>query len=94
MEIKFKLMQALTAYDRRQSKTKHWNPNALGIYFQRVNEVCADIAAGAKVRDAILAGFNDRVLDVCLRAVGQPEATRAEAQGGTMVYQPHGGNQA
>lgn len=28
-----KLIHLLTAYDMRQSKTKHYNPNALALYF-------------------------------------------------------------
>ena len=32
------LVMALTEYDRKQSTKKHYNPYALGIYFQALNE--------------------------------------------------------
>lgn len=74
-QIKSALIHALTEYDRKQSTKRFYNPHALGIYFQRVNAVCADIERGATPRAALLAGFNDRLLDVCLRAIGESKST-------------------
>lgn len=88
MSIRDKLISALTQYDEKQSKRKFYNPHALGIYFERVDDVMADIERGATVRQALLAGFNDRLLDVCLKAVGEQPFTKEEMQGQTMIYTP------
>lgn len=81
MTTKDKLLHALTAYDRRQSAKRSYNVHALNLYFERVDSVCADIDNGVELRQAICAGFNDRLLDVCLRAVGLPVSTVEEARG-------------
>ena len=86
-QIKFKLVHALTAYDRKQSAKKHHNIYALGHYFARIDDVIADIEAGATPRKALCAGFNDRVLDVCLVAIGEPKFTRDELST-SWTYQP------
>ena len=39
MNFHDKLIQLLTAYDRRQSKTKHYNPYALPQYFKAAEGV-------------------------------------------------------
>lgn len=82
------LIHAVTAFDRRASTRKGHNPHALGIYFQRVDEVCADIANGADPRAAILAGFSGRVADACLKALGLPVSTLEEARSGRLYYSP------
>ena len=88
MKIKDLLIHALTDYDRKQSKKRGYNPHAPGIYFQRIDEVCADIERGTKPRAALLAGFQDRLLDVCLVAIGEPKFTQAEKDGANYVYAP------
>lgn len=88
MSIRDKLISALTQYDEKQSKRKFYNPHALGIYFERVDYVMADIERGATVRQALLAGFNDRLLDVCLKAVGEQPFTKEEMYSQSMVYTP------
>jgi len=87
-EIRFKLRHALTAYDRRQSKRKYYNRYALGQYFQRMDSVCADIDKGASPRQALIRGFNDRLLDVCLKAIGEPKFTKEETYNETVYYKP------
>lgn len=82
------LVHALTEYDRKQSRKRGYNPHALGIYFQRLDDICADIDAGADVRAAIVAGFSDRLVDSCLRALKLPITTNDEALYGAMVYTP------
>lgn len=86
-EIQARLVHALTAYDSKQSTRKGHNPYALGIYFQRVDEIIADIKAGADVRAAICAGFSDRVLDVVLKALSLPLASKSESSG-AWEYKP------
>lgn len=87
MNIHKTLVHVLTEYDRKQSKKKSYNYNALGLYFQRLEDVEKDIAAGADVRAAIVAGFSGRLADTCLRSLGLPITTKEEAFGG-MTYKP------
>lgn len=77
--IKDKLIHAVTDYDRKQSTKPGHNPYALGIYFERVDAICADIDAGADPRAAIVAGFTGRLVASCLRELGLPPWTKADA---------------
>ena len=88
MTTKDKILHAVTELDRRASTRKGHNPHALGIYFQRVDEICADIDNGADPRAAILAGFSGRVADACLKALNLPLSTTEEARGGRLYYSP------
>ena len=81
------LLHAVTEFDRRASTRKGHNPHALGIYFQRVDDICADIEAGADPRAAIVAGFSDRIAAACLKACGLPAYTAEDARG-PLTYQP------
>ena len=81
------LVHALTVYDR-QNETRaasnpraHYNPYALPQYLIRLDAIEADIAAGAPVRDAIVAAFHGPLLRVALKAVNEPAATRDELTG-------------
>jgi hypothetical protein len=76
MNLEQILSHAVTEYDRKQSTKRGYNPYALGIYFERVEEVLKDIAAGASPREAVIAGFNDRLRDHILRAMCQPNAPK------------------
>lgn len=86
MTIKDKLVFALTTFDRKQSARKGWNPYALGQYFARIDEVCQEIDNGKTPRQALLAGFSDRVLDVCLLSIGEKPATKDEVLNGPICY--------
>ena len=88
MSTKDKLIIAVTEWDRRQSRTRFYNANALGIYFERVDEVCADIERGASVRQAVIAGFCDRLRDFILKQLSEPIATQSEIDGGAICYVP------
>jgi hypothetical protein len=95
-EIESKLISALTQLDAREqirtggTRAKGYNPNALGIYFYRVEQIIADIDAGADVRAAICAGFTGRPLNVCLQALNLPSATVNErlGRGRSLFYHP------
>ena len=87
MTLKDQLLSAATAYDRRQSTRRGYNPHALGIYFERIDEVCADVQRGASVRRALCAGFSDRLLDHLLKAVGEAPS-KPEELGRAVVYEP------
>jgi hypothetical protein len=88
MTLQEKLVHALTAYDRKQSTKRGYNPNALGIYFQRIDDVIADIDRGADPRAAIVAGFTGRVQDAALRGAGLALGSDQEVRGGSITYQP------
>lgn len=81
------LTAAIMAYDRGESKKPYYNRYAMPQLLKRVTDVVADIERGADVRMAILAGFNGRVLDKALKAVGLPRATPEEKLG-SGVYRP------
>lgn len=87
MNTKDKLISALTQYDAKQKNKKDYNIYALGIYFQRAEEIAADIEAGADPRAAIVAGLSGRLADFVLRKLNLPITTKEEAYGG-MVYKP------
>ena len=88
MKTKDTLIHAVTGFDRRASTRKGHNPHALGIYFQRVDEICADIDNGADPRAAILAGFSGKVADACLKVLNLPISTAEEARSGRLYYSP------
>lgn len=84
-----RLIHVLTDYDRKQSTRKHYNRHALGIYFQRVDDICADIAAGADPRAAIVAGFTGSLLSAVLRGMKLEKPTDSEWKGeGSVCYNP------
>jgi hypothetical protein len=70
----------LTEYDRKQSRKRFYNRYALGQYFQALECAEAAVAGGATYRQALCTNFNGRLLDVCLRSIGEPVATLAEAR--------------
>jgi hypothetical protein len=89
MTLHDKLIHAVTEFDRKQSKKPHYNMYALGQYIGRVQEVTADIVAGANPREAITAAFSGRLLAVCLKAASLDKATTEEIRGtGALYYVP------
>ena len=86
-----KLVMALTEYDRKQAGKRGYNPYALGQYIARLHDIDADIENGAPVRDAIVAAFSGRLLDVCLRAVGEPKAQLSDRRSSSYCYRPASG---
>ena len=86
MKIKDQLISAATDWDRKQAKKKYYNPNGLGIMFQMVDLVCQDIEQGTPKRQAIMKGFNDRLLSHMLKSVGEKDYTAEEMNGIPVVY--------
>lgn len=80
------LHSLVTQWDALESKRPHHNPHALGIYFQRVAEVLADVERGADVRAAVIAGFCGRLVDFILRGLKLKITTKFEARGGFCYY--------
>jgi hypothetical protein len=84
------LVHAVTEYDRKESTKKYYNHYALGQYLIRIEQVEEDIASGTAVRAALLAGFNGRLLDHVLKAVGEPKFTTEEMRSQSYVYHGKG----
>lgn len=81
-KIADKLLHAVTAYDEKQSTKKSYNMWALPQYIGAINErVIPALESGVSLREAIRSGFCGRLLDVCLKAVGEPKSTDAEQRG-------------
>ena len=86
MNIRETLIHAVTRFDAKESTKRGYNRNALGIYFNRVDDICADIENGADPRAAIVAGFSGRLADACLKACNLTAYTREDALGGPVCY--------
>ncbi len=70
MNTKDRIISALTQYDARQSKRgRQHNPYALGLYFEAADRAEAMVGEGKTWEQALNACFNDRLLDVVLKAV-------------------------
>jgi hypothetical protein len=97
MNIRTKLVTAVTTFDRTQAERARKNPrlyynsNALTIYLGRVDDIMADIEAGATPHDAVCAGFTPGPLrKAALKALGLAY-TGLEMHGsllGLPVYKP------
>lgn len=73
-----KLFLALTKYDQRESRKRFHNPYAMGHYCIALQHADKLMAAGRTPRQAILGTFCGRLLDTCLRAIGEAPATSDE----------------
>lgn len=69
MTLRQKLVSALTEYDRKQSKRKHYNPYALAQYFAALDEALEDYEVSGDINKSLEKYFCDRVLTVVLKAV-------------------------
>jgi len=81
-----RLLHAVTEYDRKQEKRKGYNHYALAQYIGRLQEIEKDIAAGMSVREALVSGFNGRLLDILLKAAGEDSFNDSDHQG--ISYSP------
>lgn len=86
MTMRDKLVSAVTAWDRKQSTKRFYNPYGLGIMLGGVDDVVQDIEKGIDPRKAIMRRFNDRLLDHILRSVGFPVATVEEHRNLPLTY--------
>lgn len=83
-KLHFKLVSAVTDYDRKQSARYaskgpgFYNIYALSHYLGAVQEAENKIAQGVPVRKALTQHFTGRLLDVVLKAVGEAPSTREE----------------
>jgi hypothetical protein len=78
-ETHFKLINALTQYDIKQSTKAGYNRYALPQYYIALGNVEQDMNDnGMTLRQAILTNFVGRLADVCLKSVGEVKATKEE----------------
>lgn len=81
-DIRNKLLHAVTQYDMKESRKKYYNIYALAQYLMAVDRARdAMVDDGLDLRAALISCFNGRLLDVCLKAVGEPTSTRQEQFG-------------
>lgn len=77
---RIKLFNALTAYDKKQSTKKGYNPYALGHYAAALSRTAEMVENGAELREAIIRCFLGRLQTALLKAVGESAATREESR--------------
>lgn len=74
-----KLLNAVTTYDEKQSRTKRYNPYALAQYIEALDNARQRMAKESiTIRQVLLESFNDRLRDVCLKAVSEEPTTKEE----------------
>lgn len=79
-DLRKKLLNAVTEYDRQQSTKSGYNHYALGHYCAAVTKVVRYVEEhGYPVRLSILNCFCGRLLDRVLKAVGEKRHTKDEA---------------
>ena len=81
MNLHFKLSHAVTEYDRKQQGKRGYNVYALSHYLGAVNDVEDAVKSGKSLRSALVSNFNGRLLDACLKAVGELTSTSLEQRG-------------
>lgn len=85
------LVHAATAFDRKAEEKAARNPRAyhnhyaLAQYLMRIDQVTADIGAGAKPHDAIVAAFSGPLRTTMLKAIGDAADHR---ETGAVFYTP------
>jgi len=72
---RLRILNALTEYDRKQSRKRGHNPYALALYCKALTNVAKHCENGAELRLAILNCFEDRLLDIVLKSVDLPIST-------------------
>lgn len=76
------LLNAVTEYDRAQSKKRGYNPYALGHYTRGLGNIRKRVDLGQPLRDAIITEFCGRLCDRLLRSVGLEVMSGREARHG------------
>ncbi len=79
--IRAKLLHVLVAYDKRQSKKPSYNRYALSHYCDALAHTMELAAKGHSIRESLCDAFTGRLLDLCLKAVGEPKSTDTEQRG-------------
>jgi len=70
--LKRDLEHAVTRYDRnQQSRSRSYNPNALGLYLNRVDDIIGFVDEGMDWKAAVTRGFTDRLRDFVIRYMEQ-----------------------
>jgi hypothetical protein len=71
VKYKTKLVAVVTTYDRKQATRRGYNVYALPQYLEAINEAVDQMDAGKAPRDALVSLLSGRLLDVCLKAIGE-----------------------
>lgn len=77
-DLHYTLVHAVTEYDRKQQGKRGYNIWALPQYLGAVETAEQRIAEGKTTREALVASFCGRLLDVVLKSVGEAKSTREE----------------
>jgi hypothetical protein len=77
----YKLVHAVTEYDRKQSTRRGYNVYALAQYLAAIERAEEMIEQGASLRFALAANFCGRLLDVVLKSVGETKSVDQEQRG-------------
>ncbi len=82
-QLRSTLAHAVTRYDMKQAGKRGYNRYALGMYLGAVQDICSELRdhPEKETRAVIVAHFNGRLLDHCLRACGFAVSTRDEQRG-------------
>lgn len=68
--VRLKMVTAITKYDERQKRSKHYNVWALGHYMDALHNVDEAVKDGEPLDSAIWRCFLDRLRDCVLKAAG------------------------
>ena len=79
--LHFRLTHAVTEFDRKQQGKRGYNVYALAHYLGAIERIEQEIKSGKPIRNAIVSNLNGRLLDRCLKAVGEPTSTDQEQRG-------------
>lgn len=77
-DIHGKLKAGLYQYDSKQARKPGYNPYAFSHYQDAAKQIRDEVAAGKSPRQSILEHFNDRLVNVALRSIGEPKVTPDE----------------
>ena len=76
-----RMLNAVTEYDRKESRKRHYNPYALGHYAKALQDIDTHVSKGIDLRTAIVGCFVGRLADKVLKAAGLPLQTDLELRG-------------
>lgn len=75
------LKTAALHYDVKREKKRDYNRYALAQYLQRLDQCAECVKSGATWRAALIAGFNDRLLDfLIVKGLKEEKPTKEEIQ--------------
>jgi hypothetical protein len=79
--MRHKLLTAIVKYDARLSKKPHYNVYTLSHACNALTRAMNAVDRGVTPREALCGTFCGRLLDACLKAIGESPSTREEQRG-------------